>query len=316
MLQFSSLKRYALPIAILSGISLYFLFAFFPPLEPAGVYLSPHMNTLLPSFMFMILFSVFCKVDFRLLRPRPWHATALLLQLTFIMLLTAWLLHSGLSGKSSILGQAVLAVCISPCAGAAPVVVGKLGGRLEEITTYTFLSNLLIALLLPAVFPLFNTQTHLCFLPTFLDILYHVSIILLLPMLSAFIVKRYFHSLHRFILSIRDFGFYMWCLSIMIVSGTTVRNIVHADASSAFLCLIALTTGLVCLLQFGSGRLLGKAFQRQAEIGQAIGQKNTAFAIWAAATYLHPLACVGPGCYILWQNATNAFLIARAESSR
>ncbi|MBF1126112.1 MAG: transporter, partial [Capnocytophaga sp.] len=45
------------------------------------------------------------------------------------------------------------------------------------------------------------------------------------------------------------------------------------------------------------------------ESGQALGQKNTAFAIWIAATYLHPLSTVGPGCYILWQNIINSIEI-------
>ena len=48
---------------------------------------------------------------------------------------------------------------------------------------------------------------------------------------------------------------------------------------------------------------------------QTGGQKNTAFAIWIACTYLSPLSAVGPGCYILWQNIINSIEIWRAQIS-
>jgi BASS family bile acid:Na+ symporter len=48
-------------------------------------------------------------------------------------------------------------------------------------------------------------------------------------------------------------------------------------------------------------------------MGQAMGQKNTAFAIWISSAWLHPLAAVGPGFYILWQNAFNSLEIWHHE---
>ena len=50
-------------------------------------------------------------------------------------------------------------------------------------------------------------------------------------------------------------------------------------------------------------------FGRTQEAGQALGQKNTAFAIWLSVAYLNPLSSVGPGCYILWQNIVNSIEI-------
>ena len=40
--------------------------------------------------------------------------------------------------------------------------------------------------------------------------------------------------------------------------------------------------------------------------GQALFQKNTALSIWVAYMYLHPVASVGAGCYVLWQNIINS----------
>ena len=107
-------------------------------------------------------------------------------------------------------------------------------------------------------------------------------------------------------MGVKDLSFYMWGLSLAIVTGTTVKNIVHADTTTRFLLLIAGMGLMLCLVQFAVGRYLGHFFHRTQEAGQALGQKNTNFAIWIAYTYLNPLASVGPGCYILWQNVINS----------
>ncbi len=66
---------------------------------------------------------------------------------------------------------------------------------------------------------------------------------------------------------------------------------------------------LICLAQFAVGRYIGHFFGTVIESGQGLGQKNTAFAVWIAYTYLSPLSVAGPGCYILWQNAINSLEI-------
>jgi BASS family bile acid:Na+ symporter len=40
--------------------------------------------------------------------------------------------------------------------------------------------------------------------------------------------------------------------------------------------------------------------------GQALFQKNTALSIWVSYMYLNPVASVGAGCYVLWQNVINS----------
>jgi putative transporter len=95
----------------------------------------------------------------------------------------------------------------------------------------------------------------------------------------------------------------------MIVTGTTLKNIFHAETSVLFLLLIGFLGLALCLLQYAIGWRIGNFFNSSIEAGQALGQKNTAFAIWIAATYLHPLSTVGPGCYILWQNIINSIEI-------
>ena len=132
---------------------------------------------------------------------------------------------------------------------------------------------------------------------------------LILPMFLAYIVKHYMHRLHKKIISVRDLSYYLWACSLMIVTGTTVKNIVNAATTVTLLMAIAFIGLLVCVVQFAVGRFVGHYFNHTQEAGQALGQKNTAFAIWLSTTYLNPLSSVGPGCYILWQNIINSIEI-------
>lgn len=271
--------------------------------------MAPFFAAILPLFMFLVLFVTFCKVDFHQLRPVAWHFWVGVFQLLFIGVLMALMVGFRLTGNSLVLMEAILMCIISPCATAAAVVTQKLGGSLEQMTTYTFLSNFMTALMAPVCFPMIEKAADITFLAAFSKILYEVVVVLLVPMLLAYIVKHYLKRLHRRIISVRDLSYYLWACSLMIVTGTTVRNIVHADTTVTLLLAIALLGLMVCIVQFAVGRFTGHFFGHTQESGQALGQKNTAFAIWLSSTYLNPLSSVGPGCYILWQNIINSIEI-------
>jgi len=303
------LKDWTLPAAMLAGTVSYLVFAFVPFLEKAALFFDPIFDTILPLFMFLILFVTFCKVDFRRLRPVGWHLWVGIFQVLLVALLTAIALCLPLSNNELILLESLLCCVIGPCAAAAAVITQKLGGSLEEMTTYTFLSNFITAMLIPVCFPLIDSAAHIGFWAAFAKILYEVCVVLLVPMLLAWIVKHRMKKLHRRIVSIKDLSYYLWACSLMIVTGTTVKHIVHADTTVLFLLCIAGMSLLVCIAQYGVGRFIGRHFNRTMEAGQALGQKNTAFAIWIAYSYLTPLASVGPGCYILWQNIINSIEI-------
>jgi len=291
-----------------AGAVLYLLFAFTPQLDDMATAMGPFFATILPLFMFLILFVTFCKVDFRQLRPVAWHGWVALFQVLFIGVLMALMLMP--SGEPSVSGkvvmEALLMCCISPCATAAAVVTQKLGGSLEQMTTYTFLSNFLTVLLAPVCFPLIEKGADITFLAAFTKILHEVFLVLVVPMLLAYVVKHHLKGLHRRIVAVRDLSYYLWACSLMIVTGTTVKNIVHAEVSVWLLAAIALLGLLICVVQFAVGRFIGHYFDHTQEAGQALGQKNTAFAIWLSSAYLNPLSSVGPGCYILWQNIVNS----------
>ena len=292
-----------------TGAAAYLVFAFTPGLEEAAAFFDPIFAAILPAFMFLVLFVTFCKVDFRKLRPVAWHFWTGLFQLIFIASLMGLMLGFSMTGDSLVLLEAILMCVICPCATAAAVVTQKLGGSLEQMTTYTFLSNFLTALLVPVCFPMIEKGADITFMAAFLKILHEVFIVLIVPMLLAYVVKHHMHRLHAWIISISDLSYYLWGCSLMIVTGTTVKNIVNAGSSVALLLAIALLGLVMCVVQFAVGRYIGHFFNHAQESGQALGQKNTAFAIWLSSTYLNPLSSVGPGCYILWQNIINSIEI-------
>ena len=260
------LKDWTLPVSMGTGALLYLVFAYVPQLDEAALFFDPVMEAILPMFMFLVLFVTFCKVDFHKMRPVWWHLWVSIFNLLFVGIVMALILGLNLKDEKLVLMEALLMCIIAPCATAAAVVTQKLGGSLEQTTTFTFLSNFITVLLVPVCFPMIEKGADISFMSAFWKILYQVVVLLVVPMLLAYVVKHTMHRLHKKIVSIKDLSFYLWGCSLMIVTGTTVKNILHAEA----------------------------------------GQKNTAFAIWLGITYLNPLSSVGPGCYILWQNIINS----------
>lgn len=309
------LKDWTLPVAIATGCVVYMIFALVPQLDTFATCAAPVFDALLPMFMFLVLFVTFCKVDFRRLRPVAWHWWLGAFQILGVGVVMAAVIAFSLKGNRLILAEALLTCIISPCASAAPVVTQKLGGNLEEMTTYTFLSNFITALMIPVCFPLLDGGREIHFLAAFALILYKVFTVLVVPMLFAYVVKHYAKRLCRRIVSVKDLSYYLWGCSLLIVSGTTMKNIFHADTTLGFLLLIAVGSLLLCIFQFACGRTIGRRFGETVNAGQGLGQKNTAFAIWIACIYLSPLSAVGPGCYILWQNIINSIEIWRAQIS-
>ena len=306
------IKNWTLPVAMVTGVGVYLLFHYVPMLQPVGRWYAPYNDHILPVFMFLVLFVTFCKVDFKRLLPVKWHLWIGVQQLVLIMALLAIILGFDLTGKALVMLEAIMVCVIGPCASAAAVVTAKLGGSLEEMTTYTFISNFISALLIPACFPLLpSTDGEVVtveFVPLFLEILWQVGMVLLLPMVFAYIVKHAFHRLHRRIVGVKDLSYYLWGASLVVVTGTTVMNIFDAweHTSMIFLLAIAAMALILCIVQFATGRFIGHYFDKTIEAGQSLGQKNTAFAIWVATAFLNPLSSVGPGCYILWQNIINS----------
>lgn len=305
------LKDWTLPVAIAVGTVSYLTFYYIPQLDEAGQALGPVFDVIFPVFVFLTLFVTFCKVDFHEMRPHRWHVGVLIAQLLLVAIVVAlaWTSDSPQPStlNAKLFWEAVLTCIIGPSASAAPVVVGKLGGNISTMTTYTLISSLASALMIPLVFPMLEPAADITFMEAFLIILEKVSYVLLLPLVLGWIMQHYVKGLCAWIVSMPNLSFYCWAISLSITTGITVKNIVHSTAPIVMLAMIALATFILCWIQFGIGRGIGRLLGEEVNSGQALFQKNTALSIWVAYMYLSPVSSIGAGCYVLWQNIINSF---------
>ena len=308
------LKDWTLPVAITVGTVGYLTFYYVPQLDTLGDMLGPVFDVLFPVFVFLTLLVTFCKVDFHQMRPHRWHTGVLVAQLLLVAVNVGIIFFSSLSYK--LFWEAVLTCIIGPSASAAPVVVGKLGGNISTMTTYTLISALASALMIPLVFPMLEQTIHVPFIEAFLIILEKVSIVLLLPLVLGWLMQHYVKGVCQKIAAMPNLSFYCWSVSLSITTGVTVKNIVHSNASVELLLMIAAATFLLCFVQFGIGRGIGRHLGEEVNSGQALFQKNTALSIWVAYMYLHPVASVGAGCYVLWQNIINSLELWQYRKSQ
>ncbi|MCR4852939.1 MAG: transporter [Prevotella sp.] len=308
----SFLKNWTLPVAIAVGSVCYLVFLWVPALDELGNLLGPIIDFIFPLSVFGTLFVTFCKVDFRQMRPHRWHVGVLVVQLLLVAIVVGTILGLHVEGSQKLLLEALLTCVIAPSASAAPVVTGKLGGNISTMSAFTVISAFASSLMIPFVFPMLEQTVHTDFWSAFAIILQKVAIVLLLPLAMGYLMQRFarvwepVERFHRAIVGMPNLSFYCWAFSLSITSGITVKNIVHSGAGSSLLILIALLTLLLCFVQFALGRGIGKRLGEHINCGQALFQKNTALAIWVAYMYLNPVASVGAGCYVLWQNIINS----------
>lgn len=308
MLQF--LKNWTMPVAMFTGAFVYLLFANVPLLAPTKPLVNTFLSYLTPTLIFAMLFLTFCKVSIRELRPRRWHLWLLLFQTLSCLLLAAFLLLiPDTAGRTTI--QAAMVCLICPTATAAAVITGKLGGNASSLTTYTILSNLVTAIVVPILFPLVDPHEGLTFWPAFWVILGKVFPLLICPFIAAMLVRAFLPKLKERLASWHDLAFYLWSLALAIVVGQTIRSIVHSEADWLTLLTIGGAGLATCFVQFFLGKQIGGKYGDRISGGQALGQKNTVFAIWMAYTYLTPLSSFGPGSYVLWQNMFNSWQLWR-----
>ncbi len=300
------IKNWTLPVAIAVGSLVYLIFYWVPQLDTVGSTMGPVIDTVFPMTVFLTLFSTFCRVDFHQMKPHRWHVGVLVAQMLLVAI-NCWIVFLvDAVPEQKILWESVLTCIIGPTASASPVVTGKLGGNINTMTAFVVISSLTSAVMIPAVFPLLEHTAHVDFWSAFAMILEKVAIVLVLPLILGWLVQHYAKRLCQWIVSIPDLSFYLWSVSLCMTSGVTVRNIVHSQATLTLLVMIAVLSLILCFVQFLIGRGIGRHLGEEINSGQALFQKNTALSIWVAYMYLNPVASVGAGCYVLWQNIINS----------
>jgi Predicted Na+-dependent transporter len=282
------LKDWTLPVAMCVGILGYHLFI--------------RLGFLTPYLIFVMLFLTFSKISLSDLKPKPLHLWLLLIQVT-----GTFVVYYLFRGYDEVLAQAVMVCVICPTATSAAVITSKLGGSAASVSTYTFLANIATAIVVPLFFPVIEPHADVRFYHSVFIILNKVFILLICPFILAWMIRRFIPKFHTQLLSMHELAFYLWAVALTIVTAQIMSSLMNYTADWVIAGLIAFSTLVICCLQFFLGKTLGSIYNDRVSGGQALGQKNTILAIWMAHTYLNPLAAIGPGFYVLWQNMVNSW---------
>lgn len=300
------IRSWALPSAIVTGILLYVIYDNIPGLAPAGPYLEKTVDILQPLLIFSMLFLSFCRIEPKDLKPRKWHVWLLLTQAAgFSMLAAAMILLQDYHWKVLIEGAMLCLIC--PTATAAAVVTAKLGGDLPGITAYTILINMVTAVLVPVFLPFVHPEDGISFFTASSMILARIFPMLIAPCLLAFLVRYLAPHLHEWLLKFDNLPFYLWCVSLTLAIAMTTRSIVHSTTPAIYQVCLAAVSLLCCAFQFMAGKKIGKRYGAAITAGQALGQKNTVFAIWMGYTFMTPVSSIAGGFYCIWHNLFNSY---------
>lgn len=308
-------KNWALPISIAMGVLIYLIYANIPMLHTYGPMLDEIVGFLQPTLIFGMLFLTFCKLKPSELKPCRWHIWDLLIQIG-IYLILAYILITFPHIPGRLLIESAMICFICPTACAAAVVCAKLGGNTAHLTSYILLINMAAALFIPLIVPLVNPHEGQTFISTFLLVLQRVFPTLIFPLLLAWLIRYTMPRLSRQLQKTGDLAFYLWTIALTMAIAVTTRSIINSDVSLLYQLGIAITTLLCCWFQFTIGRRIGKRQDDQIAAGQAIGQKNTVFAIWMAYTFLTPVTAIAGGFYSVWHNIFNSYQLYKKRKEQ
>lgn len=290
------LERYILPIAMVIGITFYKQLYLFSPF--------------LPILISLMLFITYSRISWKDIQLTKFHY--ILLSIQYIGSAIVYLI---LRPINETLAQAVMICILASTATSAPVIAGILGGNIATVAGYSMISNVTLSVVAPIFLSwIGNTGTSINLIDSFWHILLKVTPVLILPFVLVLILRRITPKFIKIIRSAQNVSFYLWAISLTIVFGQVTQFVItHHNDSLILEVSIAITSLITCLLQFYFGRKIGRKFDRTIAGGQGLGQKNTVLAIWLTQTYLNPIATLGPGTYVLWQNLVNSWQIWRKK---
>lgn len=267
-----------------------------------------------PYLLSLMLFITYCRINWKDLSLTRFHY--ILLTIQYVGSLLIYLL---LRPFHEVVAQAAMICVLTATATAAPVVAGILGGNISVTAAYSLISNLSVAVVAPLFLSFVGSSGSglSSFFSAFGHILLSVTPVLICPFLLAIAIRKTAPLLHGKIYSAQIVSFYLWAFTLTIVIANVTQFVYSQSGGNHTIeIIISVVSLIICLLQFFFGRKIGARFGRTIAGGQGLGQKNTILAIWLAQTYLNPLAALGPGSYVLWQNLVNSWQIWKSKKNR
>ena len=257
---------------------------------------------LTPSFIFLMLFFTFCRVDARKIRFSGMHIWLMLFQIVGSVAV-----YWALSWLSPVVAQGGMICVLAPVAMAAVVIGGMLGANIETMAAYSLLCNVVIAFVAPIILHHFGNGE--CSMG---QILQKVAPLLVAPFVAGQFCRFCLPKVSDWVSAHSQISFYIWLASLVVIIGRTTCFIIdYNEADRGIEIALALVALVICVVQFVVGRALGRRYGDAPAGGQSLGQKNTVLAVWISQAFLDPIASVAPTAYIVWQNLVNSYQIYR-----
>ena len=293
-----NIRTLAMPLAMVVGIAL---------CRPLAVVEEVTENSLTPILIAAMLFITFCRVDIRQMRLSWSHLWMLLIQ--FVGAAIVYYAVTPLLGET--VGQGAMICVMAPIAMAAVVIGGMLGGNVTMMVTYSLICNFVTALVAPYMLHAFGNGS--C---TFMEIIARVAPTLIAPFVVAQFCRWLLPKVAAWFSAHSSISFYLWLISLILVMGRTTVFILDTNADPMMEVKLALVALVLCIVQFKTGRFLGRHTGDVVATTQSVGQKNTIFAIWLSLNFLNPISSIAPTAYIVWQNFTNSWQMWKHERAK
>lgn len=262
---------------------------------------------LTPILIFAMLLLTFSKLSLSNIKLSWLHFWLLLIQIVGCIAV-----YYAIAPFNQVLAQGVMICVICPNATAAAVITGKLGGKIETVAAYTLFANIAVAVVAPLIFPLMNGGSEVAFITIFFKILLKIVPLLIFPFVIIIIINKFFPAINKKIRSYGGAAFYVWAFCLIIVIAQVTKSFVEEKSGGITEILLAVFSLIMCCLQFLLGKTIGSKYGERIAGGQALGQKNTILAIWLVHQCgFTPLAALGAGTYIFWQNIINSWQLYR-----
>lgn len=290
-------RSYMLPVAMVMGLLLH---------KWCG-----QLAFLAPYLIFTILLLNFVAVDLRKLHLTKLNVWIMVFQ-TLASVGGYFLIRAIFHNE--LLAQGVFMGILCPVAASVVVVSCMLGANRETITEYTIFGNLLIVVIAPFYFSFIGLHQDMAFGTSFWMIFKKVSSTIALPFFVALLLQLCWPKANDFLSRYKDITFYIWAFLLLLTLGRTIDFVfLHGQGNGLNILWLGIASILVCALNFGLGKWVGRHYHDTIAGGQLMGQKNTAFGIWMATVFLNPLATVFLAFYSIWQNLFNSWQIWRFE---
>jgi len=255
--------------------------------------------------LMVMLFFAFLDIEFKFQKSVLWVLLA--------NVAIAFVVYVMLAPFNLTLALAAFMTAIAPTAIAAPVIISFIQREVEYVVASVVLTNIASAFVVPIALPfLIGTQIKI----SIWEVLQPVLTVMFVPLILSQLVKSLPANAQKFIRKGKAFSFPVWLINLFIISAKASDFLRHDNTDSlSTLAIIAFVSLIICIINFGTGALLGGHSHRQ-EASQALGQKNLSFVIWIALEFINPLVALGPMCYILYHHIFNSWAIYQFERSR